>query len=53
VNQENQDVSELAIVEDIKKELIEIDALDVSEHAARYEILHQKLQQTLSGIDGL
>ena len=34
-------------------ELNEIDATDVSEHAARYETLHQKLQETLSGIDGL
>ena len=34
-------------------ELNEIDATDVSEHAARYEALHQKLQETLSGIDGL
>jgi hypothetical protein len=37
----------------VKDELNEIDATDVSEHAARYENLHQKLQETLSGIDGL
>jgi hypothetical protein len=30
-----------------------MDAMDVSEHAVRYEALHQKLQETLSGIDGL
>jgi len=53
MNQENQNIAEFAIVEEVKNELSEIDALDVTEHAARYEILHQKLQQTLSGIDGL
>jgi hypothetical protein len=41
------------IVDAVKGELTEIDATDVSEHAARYENLHQKLQETLSGIDGL
>jgi hypothetical protein len=41
------------IVDAVKGELNEIDATDVSEHAARYENLHQKLQETLSGIDGL
>jgi hypothetical protein len=44
---------ETAIVDSVKNELSEIDATDVSEHAARYEALHQKLQETLSGIDGL
>lgn len=42
-----------AIVDGVKNELSEIDAIDISEHAARYETLHQKLQETLSGIDGL
>jgi hypothetical protein len=42
-----------AIVDSVKNELSEIDVTDVSEHAARYEALHQKLQETLSGIDGL
>jgi hypothetical protein len=41
------------IVDGVKNELSEIDAIDVSEHAARYETLHHKLQETLSGIDGL
>lgn len=44
---------ETAIVDSVKIELSEIDANDLSEHAARYEALHQKLQETLSGIDGL
>ena len=41
------------IVDAVKIELNEVDVLDVSEHAARYEALHQKLQETLSDIDGL
>jgi hypothetical protein len=48
-----QQSSDSTIVDSIKSELNEIDAMDVSEHAARYEALHQKLQETLSGIDGL
>ena len=52
--EENADVlAESATVEEVKSELNEIDATDVSEHAQRYEALHQKLQETLSGIDGL
>jgi len=54
MNQENQNSSaESSIVDEIKDELTEIDATEVSEHSARYEILHRKLQETLSGIDGL
>ena len=54
MSDENADVlAEPAIVEEVKFELNEIDATDVSEHAQRYEVLHQKLQETLSGIDGL
>lgn len=48
-----ESLAEPAIVEEVKSELNEIDATDVSEHAQRYETLHQKLQETLSGIDGL
>jgi hypothetical protein len=54
MNQDNQEsITESAIVDDVKSQLIEIDVTDISEHAARYEVLHQKLQETLSGIDGL
>lgn len=53
----NQDIQEIAsqssIVEEVKTELNDIDAREVSEHSERYEALHQKLQETLSGIDGL
>ena len=48
-----QESSDSSIVDSVKSELNEIDAMDVSEHAARYEALHQKLQEILSGIDGL
>ena len=54
MNQENGDLaSESTIVDAVKSELSEIDGTDVSEHAQRYEALHSKLQETLSGIDGL
>jgi hypothetical protein len=48
-----QESSDSTIVDSVKIELNEVDATDVSEHAVRYEALHQKLQETLSGIDGL
>jgi len=54
MDQENMSIaSEPTIVDAIKSELSESDATDVSEHAQRYEALHEKLQETLSGIDSL
>jgi hypothetical protein len=54
MNLENDEIfTESSIVDEVKNELTEIDTTDVSQHSARYEILHQKLQETLSGIDGL
>jgi hypothetical protein len=44
---------EVTLVEDVKAELSEIDASDLSEHSARFEALHGKLQEALSTIDGL
>ena len=44
---------ELTLVEDAKTELQEIDSSDLSEHSARFEALHGKLQEALSTIDGL
>jgi hypothetical protein len=41
------------LVDDVKAELNEIDASDLSEHSARFEALHGKLQEALSTIDGL
>ena len=44
---------EVTLVDDVKRELNEIDASDLSEHSARFEALHGKLQEALSTIDGL
>jgi len=44
---------ELTLVDDVKAELSEIDSSDLSEHSARFETLHGKLQEALSTIDGL
>jgi hypothetical protein len=40
-------------VDQVKIELEEIDSSDLSEHSARFESLHAKLQQALTSIDGL
>lgn len=42
-----------SIVEGVRRELEEIDASDLAEHAARFEALHKKLQDSLNAIDGL
>lgn len=42
-----------SLVEELRSELVEIDAMEVADHADRYEALHQKLNQALSSIDGL
>lgn len=44
---------EVTLVDDVKSELNEIDSSDLSEHSARFEALHGKLQEALSTIDGL
>ena len=41
------------LVEEIRNDLVEIDALEVNDHGDRYEQLHQKLSTALSSIDGL
>ncbi len=41
------------IVDGVRRELEEIDSADLSEHAARFEALHKKLQESLNSIDGL
>jgi hypothetical protein len=46
----NQDES---IVDGVRRELEEIDSSDLSEHAARFDALHKKLQDSLNSIDGL
>jgi hypothetical protein len=41
------------LVEEVRSELVEIDAMQVNDHGDRYEQLHQKLSTALSSIDGL
>ena len=45
--------SEFNLVEEVKVELSDIDNADLTEHAARFEALHGKLQEALNAIDGL
>jgi hypothetical protein len=45
--------SEVNLVEEVKIELNDIDNADLTEHAARFEALHGKLQEALNTIDGL
>jgi hypothetical protein len=47
------DVNPENLVAEIRAELSEIDSMEVSEHAARFEELHQKLNTALSSIDGM
>lgn len=44
---------EVNLVQEVRSELEEIDASDLTEHAARFEALHEKLQQSLKSIDNL
>ena len=41
------------LVSEVRAELEEIDASELSEHSARFEALHQKLQESLKSIDNL
>lgn len=45
--------SENNLVEEVKIELNDIDNSDLTEHSARFEALHGKLQEALTTIDGL
>ncbi|MEN9857315.1 MAG: hypothetical protein RLZZ222_462 [Actinomycetota bacterium] len=47
----NEDENNL--VSEVRAELEEIDASDLTEHSARFEALHQKLQESLKSIDNL
>jgi uncharacterized protein YukE len=49
----NQQFNGESLVEELRNELQEIDAMEVGDHAQRFEALHQKLNQALSSIDGL
>jgi hypothetical protein len=44
---------EVNLVQEVRSELEEIDAIDPTEHSARFEALHQKLQESLKSIDNL
>ena len=52
-NANNQSFNGEGFVEDLRSELQEIDAMQVGDHAERFEALHQKLNQALSSIDGM
>ena len=45
--------NEIDLVQEVRNELEEIDASDLSEHSARFEALHEKLQESLKSIDNL
>lgn len=49
----NNQVNGESLVEELRAELQEIDAMEVGDHAARFEALHHRLNQALSSIDGL
>lgn len=51
--EQRSEALEVTLVNDVKAELGEIDSSDLSEHSARFEALHGKLQEALSTIDGL
>lgn len=44
---------EVNLVQEVRNELEEIDASDLSEHSARFDALHDKLQESLKSIDNL
>ena len=52
-SQDQSDAGELTLVDEVKVELNDIDSSDLTEHSARFEALHGKLQEALSTIDGL
>ena len=45
--------NEVDLVQEVRAELEEIDASDLSEHSVRFEALHEKLQESLKPIDNL
>ena len=56
LNHEGPDLSSVNpenLVSEVRAELVEIDAMEVSDHAVAFEELHQKLNAALSSIDGM
>jgi hypothetical protein len=49
----SENTQESTLVDEVRSELSEIDSLDITEHAKRFETLHQKLHEALTTIDGL
>ena len=49
----SQSATDSTLVEEVKIELNDIDNSDLTEHAARFDALHGKLQEALNSIDGL
>jgi len=49
----NEMAQESTLADEVRSELSEIDSLDITEHAERFETLHQKLHEALTTIDGL
>jgi hypothetical protein len=47
------DINPENLVAEVRAELSEIDSMDVSDHADRFEKLHNKLNTALSSIDGM
>ena len=52
-NSNDSPASENNLVEEVKIELNDIDTSDLTEHSARFEALHGKLQEALNTIAGL
>lgn len=53
LNHERLNHEEVDLVQQVREELEEIDVSDISEHSARFEALHEKLQESLKSIDNL
>ena len=53
LNSNGSSTSDNNLVEEVKIELNDIDTSDLTEHSARFEALHGKLQEALNTIDGL
>lgn len=44
---------EIDLMQKVREELEEIEVSDISEHSARFEALHEKLQESLKSIENL
>ena len=53
LNSNGSSTADNSLVEEVKIELNDIDSSDLTEHSARFEALHGKLQEALNTIDGL